>query len=64
MLGYPSHCPTIYRLLLEIPARFFMYLFHDNETVNDGVAERRIEFEAAGLGGAGFVRTVHDCRSN
>lgn len=51
-------------VLVEIPTRFVTYLFYENETVNDGVAERRIEFEAAGRAGAGFLRTVNDCRSN
>lgn len=49
---------------MEIPARFLVYLFHENETLNDDVAEMRIEFEAAGRAVAGFFRTVHDCRSN
>lgn len=63
-LAYPSHCLIIYRLLVEIQARFLTYLFYEKETVNDGVAKRRIEFEAAGRAGAGSVRTVNDCRSN
>lgn len=49
---------------MEIPAHFLTYLFYENETVKDGVAERRIEFEGEGRAGVGFVRTVNDCHSN